>query len=184
MVTCGGWAVLERSLIRDNTPARGAVAGGALAFFDKSCEQALQSPTLNLKDSGILLASGAGVQIVDASATVDRCVVEDTREPFGDGISVAQRTRNANLTLTRGYIISSSRAGILFSGGGGKVCSSVLRGGTFSIVLDEGAAPTICEDNVFQDNGRNGIAFGQGLKPAPVPRIPKLPPIPEFPLRP
>ena len=180
VVACGGGAVLERSLFRDNSPAKGTVAGGVLAFFEKSCEQALQSPTLVLKDSGIQRASGAGIQLENATASVDRCVVEDTLGPFGDGISVVRGIRGATLTLTRGYVNRNRRAGVMFSGGGGKVCGSVLRGGTFAAVIDKGANPDFCEDNVFEDNKRNSIAFGKGLEPAPVPRIPKLPTLPEF----
>ena len=173
-VMCGGRVVMERSLIRGNAPAKGNGASGALAVFSKVCDKTLEIPVLSLKESGVQGTSGTGIQVQDATASVDRCVVEDTKGPQGDGITVVQEIRKASLSLTRGYISKSKRAGILFSGGGGKVCTSIVRQGTFSIVLDKSASPTICEDVVLKDNNRNNLAFGQGLKPSPIPRFPKL----------
>lgn len=133
-------------------------------------------PLLYLRKSLIQRSHVAGVQLQDTQAVVDRCVVEHTDLPQGDGIVVEQVKQKSELTLTRSFIRNSTRAGVIFYAGGGLVDSTTFRSGTYAIVLEQGANPMISEHNRFLDNKRNGISFGRGLKPAKLPNIPTLKP--------
>lgn len=168
-----GSGMVTGSLVRGTLPAKDPdpYAYGLYAFGDA----ARTTPTLTIKCSGVEQSKGAGVYILDTSAKIESSHVGETASPYGDGITVYNKQHPARLELTGSLVHNSARAGLLFSGGAGKVCKSSFHSGTFAIVLDKGAKPTICDDNEYHNNKRQGVAFGQNLKPAPVPKISGIP---------
>lgn len=168
---------VERSLVRDALPvsAPGASSVG-IAAVSVGEDPALSGVVLDVQDSAVEKMAGEGIHVEGGRATVSRTMVTDTRLPFGYGLSVNRpdKAPATELLLTRALVQNSAQAGVVFHGGKGKVCRSVFGKNKYAVVLENGTAPVICEDNRYVENERNGVAFGQGLKPARVPEVSKI----------
>ena len=182
MVLFGGEVTMERTLVRDTTSIEGLAIPAITAQTVKNLKgQTL--PSVTLRCSGIDNTPGVGLSLIGAGARLEQVAVRNTSKPGGDGVHVGDdeifpSTINMDCSLVK----KSARAGLIIFGSKGKICRSIFRGGTYAIVLEEGAAPTICDNNRYENNQRTGVAFGQNLKPAPVAGIPKgfkLPKLPE-----
>jgi hypothetical protein len=177
--------LVERSVVRDTRPHKaptGETRGvGIYAGFAVWEDKPAPAQTrLTVRDSVLTRSSSVGMMLWSARATVQRCLVRDTRRgggQYGDGISAASDDKlgEVSLTLEDSRIETSARAGLLLSGGGGAVRRSVLRKGVFSIVLDKGAAPVIGEGNVFEGNSENRLSVGQKLPLCPPLKLPAPP---------
>ena len=174
-VADSGKARIERSLVRDSLPVQGWPTAGVSCFSTKK-DPALTGPVLDMQDSAIEKIAGEGIHLEGTRATVRRTMVTDTSKPYGYGISVNQgkEAPATELLLDQGLIQNSDQAGLVFFGGSGKVCRSILRGNKYAIDLENGTAPVICDDNRYENNERD-VAFGQGLKKVQVPTIPDIP---------
>ena len=180
MVLFGGQVTVERSLVRDTVPLKGLALPAVSAHSAERDDRTL--PVVTMRCSAIEGTPGVGFLLSGANAHLEQVAVRNTSGPDGDGISVADEKKYAaQIDLSCTLVEKSARAGLIFFGGKGKVCRSLFRKGTYAIVLQNGAAPVICDDNRYKNNQRQGVAFGQGLKPARVPRIPKLPELPTGP---
>ena len=166
-------AHLVRSLVRDVVKhAEDGMAGIAGIGTPSG------GPSLSVEDSTVSNVPGVGIHLEGATATVTRTMVTDMQKPYGDGIQVKHGAKlpESRLSLTRGLIHSSARAGLFFYGGTGKVCQSLFKSSEYAIVVDHGAKPVICDDNRYEENKRNSVAFGQGLEPARIPMVKDLSP--------
>ena len=180
MVLFGGEVTMERSLVRDTVPLKTMALPAVSAHSGEMDDRTL--PVVTMRCCGIQGTPGVGLLLGGARAHLEQVAVKNTSGPAGDGISVADEKKySAEIDLKCSLVENSTRAGMIFFGGKGSVCQSILRGGTYAIVLEEGAAPVICGDNLYESNQRGGVAFGQGLKPARVPKIPLAPKLPKGP---
>jgi hypothetical protein len=113
-----------------------------------------------------------GVAILDAEASLESVVVRGTvmneDSDFGDGIATgAFEGTHARTDLASVWVDDSARVGVLFSAAGGSLGGSVVRGNAIAVDLELAADPDIGADNLLVDNGRNDIALGLALPPAP-----------------
>ena len=169
-VLFGGTMSVERSVIRDTGALKGLAVPAVLVQGSEDHPKE-PSPVLSIKHSAVKSTPGVGVQLSGAKVYLERCMVESTRAPFGDGISVKKTDkRDAYLGLTSSLVKDSTRAGLILFGGAGKVCRSTLQKNKYAIVLEQGAKPVICEDNKYVDNERD-VVFGLKLEPARLPDI-------------
>lgn len=161
---------LERSVVSQTQPqVSGQLYGNGIAVAG-----ATGAASLSLSDSLIDGSVGAGLNVQQAAATVNRCVVRGTAKSaagFGDGIQVGGAA-GPSLDIEGSVVEDSARAGLLFVGAGGSVSGSVIRRGVIAIDLEQGSAPEIAADNVYEENDENGVVSGQGLAPAPLPELP------------
>jgi len=135
-----------------------------------------QASSLKMEDSMLIGNRETGLVVQSSGAVIDRSVIADTAKQettgiFGDGIQVFPK--ESKLTLTSSLVTKSARAGILFDGAGGSVKGCTIASGQFSIALESGASPTLGDDNLYDGNKRNPVAFSMGLKTAPLPTVPK-----------
>ena len=162
---------LVRSQVRDvfkqaNDPVAGVAGIGTSSG----------GPALSVEDSAVSNVPGVGIHLEGATATVTRTQVTGITKPFGDGIAIVHKDKipKTTLSLDRGMIQNNARAALFFFGSSGTACQSMFQANEFAIVLQEGAAPVICNDNRHENNKRNGVAFGLNLKPATIPIPPDL----------
>ena len=162
-----------RTVVRDTA----RLAGGAVpAVTIESGSKDPKPPdlVLTMKCSAVQNTPGVGVLVNGAKIQLVQCKIKDTTMPGGDGISIRRTKHPAEASLECTMVENSTRAGLVFFGGKGKICQSIFRGGEYAVVLENGANPVICNDNWYENNTRNGVAFGRGLTPVKVPRIPDI----------
>ena len=179
MVLGVGKLKMERVLIRNTRYAK-EMYGGFGIFSGSEKKLAGKGPTLDIKNSEIANSHVTGVSLNDTLATMSRCAVTDTRGApgtgsYGDGVAFVQLRRAVSLNMSHCFLDRSARAGLAFWKGKGKIQGSVFQYGTFAIVLEEGASPSIAGDNIYRHNKRNAVAMGEKLKPAPVPNTANIP---------
>ena len=187
IITTESTLTVERSVIRDTRPrARDGQYGWGI--LSRTIMEHMGGK-LAVRDSTVSGNSVMGVYVTGGVATLERVVIRDTgsadkseklsggntRPLMGDGVHVNKDKCPTELSLLSCLVENSARAGLVVFDSKGTICRSVFRGGTYAIVVQTGAGPAICNDNLYENNERNGIAFGQGLKPVPVPRIPENP---------
>jgi len=167
-------ALLERTVVLDTQSANGKgglgmadFGGGPTASYDLAGRECVIDNNRSV-----------GISMVSSSATIERSVVRNTQPAeasgqYGDGIEVG--LTGADLTLVDSLIDNNERAGLMFwRAAKGTIRRSVFSGADFAIDLEDGTAPVIEDSNVYEDNERNGVAFGAKLNPAPIPEVPKL----------
>ena len=174
----GGTMTMESSMIRSCASSRGLLVAGVLAGTDCKDPQKKTVPALTMKRCAVEEAAGAGLHLFGVTARLEQCMVSNIRQPVGEGVYAFEDRCPTDLTLEDCLVESCTRAGVNFFGGTGKVCRSLFRKNTYAIVVEKGATPAICEDNRFDGNQRNGVAFGPGLKTVLVPNISSLPKAP------
>jgi Right handed beta helix region len=137
--------------------------------------------TLTLRDSLVSGNLATGVTVASSSASIQRCIVRDTRGHFagggfGDGVQAMPHSKNDTTTvnIADSLVEKSFRSGAIFYAAGGSVRRSLLRKGIFAIVLEDGAGAVIGADNVYENNTSNKVAYGKGLAPAPVAGVPPI----------
>ena len=79
--------------------------------------------------------------------------------------------KHGTLLMTDSLVEGNARAGVLFYGGGGMVTRSVMRANKVPVAVDQGAKPTLADDNLFVGNEENAVARGRGYKPAKLPEV-------------
>ena len=174
-----GKVMVDRTLIRNTRYAKEMYGGyGVFAGSDKKFPG--KGPKLDMTNSEIRNSYASGVSLNDTLATMTGCAVTNTSGApgsgsFGDGVAFVQLRRTVSLDMSRCFLDQSARAGLVFWKGKGQVRGSAFQYGTFSIVLEEGASPSIAGDNIYRHNKRNAVAFGQNLKPAPIPNMTNIP---------
>ena len=162
-----GVANLERAVIRETARLPGGVAP-AIDISSAEKDPRPPDPVVSLKCSMVDRTPGVGIRARGARVQLEQSRINKTTEPGGDGISIHQDKHSAEASLHCSVVENSARAGLIFFGGKGKICSSVFRGGEFAVVLQAGANPVICDDNRYEENTRTGVSFGQALKPVKV----------------
>ena len=173
VVHAHGVVNMERTVIRDTAQfPSGPVPAISIASADSNPKP--PDPTLTMKCSAVHNTTGVGLLVEGAKVQLTQSRIKDTTKSGGDGISVQQTRRPAEVGLDCTLVEGSARAGLIFFGGRGKVCRSIFRDGEFAIVLEKGANPIICNDNRYEKNTRTGVAFGQGLKPVQIWKPPML----------
>ena len=128
---------------------------------------------LMLHDSLVAGNRTVGVYLIGSKGGLKRTVVRDTKKEdgakFGDGVVAGKKS---TLAVEDTVVERSARAGFIFYGSGGSVSRSLIRGNVFAIDLEQGATPTIGEDNQLVGNQINKVTSGRGLKVAPAPTAP------------
>ena len=135
-----------------------------------------QRASLKLEDCYLTGNHEVSIVVNESDAIVHRSVIAATAKQkaggvFGDGIQVFNKT--GKLTMTNSWVDRSDRTGVLFSGSSGSVSGSTFTNGAFSIALESSASPTLSDDNLFDQNKRDSVAFSLGQKTAPLPPVPK-----------
>jgi hypothetical protein len=174
----GTRATLDRVVVRDTQPELVNEQGNAAIVVGYNDGQ----PSLvEASDSLLQQSTGTGLLIASATASLVRCVVRDTTATpsgsWGDGIMAMpdpSESAPSTLSLADSLVENSTRAGLIFYGGGGSVLRSVFRKGVFAIDLEDAAAPDVGNDNVYEGNMENRVTWGNKLAPSPMPKIPGL----------
>ena len=170
-------ANLQRTVIRSTGPTTADLKDGE--GISVLALAGTKGTSATIRDCIVDTNRSAGIQVENATVTVERSQVIATLPIkkgglFGDGIQVgADPFDSARVDLADSLVQGNARSGVVFFGVGGSVKRSVLRSGTFSVVLEKGASPIIGERNVYEDNKRNAIAFDEKLEKATIPSMPK-----------
>ena len=90
---------------------------------------------------------------------------------YGDGVIAGE---GSTLDVDGVVVEANNRAGLLLLSSGGSIRRSMIRRNIFAIDLEDRANPFIGDDNQMIDNKINHVTIGIGLKPPPMPSIPKL----------
>ena len=171
-------ATLERIVVRETEPS--ALDQRFGVGIHVVAEDKTTSTSATIRDSVVHTSRSVGIHVQNATVKVDRCQVTNTMAEmgtalYGDGISAeAENGGAAFVEVADTLVQGSARAGVVFFGSEGSVDRSVVRSGVFSIVMEQGAGAKISEDNVYEQNDRDPVSFGQSLTPAPVPKVPNL----------
>ena len=179
----GATATLRRVVLRDTLPS---VADGSSGIGIRVGTGEGQCASFTMEDSLVMRNRGLGVGVHCSGATIRRSVISDTMserscECYGDGVDGLLDL--ATLGISDCLIAKSARVGLILGAsingaptrGKSYVRRCVIRGNVFAIDLEEGVLPEIADSNVFEDNVRNEVAYGQNLKTPPIPKIPELP---------
>jgi hypothetical protein len=178
-------ATLDRTVIRDTlhreTDKRVGIGVQASRMPDGSGSFLEVPSTLTLRDSLVSGSLATGITVASSSASIQRCIIRDTRGDlaaggYGDGIQAMPHSKNdkTSVTIADSLVDASYRSGAIFFGAGGSVRRSLLRKGIFAIVLEDGSGAVIGADNVYEKNTNNKVAYGKGLKPAPMAGVPPI----------
>jgi len=169
---------LERVVVRDTAPS--ALDQRFGVGIHVVAEDKTTSAAADIRHCQVRTSRSAGIHVQNAAVKVGGCEVINTmaelgKALYGDGMSAeAKNGGAARLTVADSLVQGSARAGVVFFGSEGSLNRSVVKSGVFSVVLEQGAKAKISEDNVYEQNDRDPVSFGQNLTPAPVPKVPKL----------
>jgi len=149
----GSKLLLEASLVRDTAPGKGSsgygVYGTALGI----------GPQIVVRDTQIVGTHGAGIGVLDGTATLERCTIEGgiagskEGEPYGGVVlGLDQKTKKAvRATITHSIIRNNQASGIAFIGASGEVASTIVRD-----IRSSGSEQTGCGARVVSSsNGPN-----------------------------
>jgi len=169
-------ATLNRTVVKGTAPSDVDQRFGTGVYVHTESKKLSSAATL--KDCTLDKNSSAGVQVNNGSLTLERVQIlgtlaEKKTGQYGDGVFAAPRSGwTSFVQISDSLIKQSSRAGVLLNGAGGAIRRSVMRQGSYSIVLGAGATPTIAEDNVYEQNKRDNVSFGVSLDSPPLPKVP------------
>jgi Right handed beta helix region/Protein of unknown function (DUF1565) len=119
-------AALEGTVVRKTQPAASTKDGGIGVAVYTTPKQ--QGP-LTLKESLLAGNRTAGLQLLDAAATVERSVIQDTESQgdiLGVGILVERKASSSVLTLRESLLTNNRTAGLLVRGSQATVERSVI----------------------------------------------------------
>jgi hypothetical protein len=179
-------ATLERSVVRDTLPKAANQSFGMA--IQASRMEGIDSPLpseLTLLDSWLDSNRGGSVAIASSSATIKRCVIANTLADLsganhGDAVSVfphvdtatGSQGPEATLEISDTVVEDTFRSGLIFYASKGSVHRTVVRRGELSVVLQNGAQPTIGDDNAFVQNEEDRVTVGETLEEVPSVELP------------
>lgn len=160
----GSSVVAEELIVRDTAPTPDGIWGRGVSI-QSGADLTLRRSVLGGNAEVALYVNAAAITVEDVVA---RDTAANGAGNFGDGVLVYDEEGGTTRADLAGLAVEDNvRAGVMFWGAGGSLARSVMRRNVFAVALEGGADPEISDDNVYLDNGRNDVAVGLGLEPAP-----------------
>ena len=165
LVVGGATVTIQDVTVRDTQPteADGRLGVGIHTGAYPPTETGTPA-TLEVRNSLLEGNHAGGLVIVDSNALVEYVTVRSTWPAlggdYGDGVVVVHYPdRPLGVAALDGLLVEDSpRAGVGFWAMDGTLRRSVIRRGTFGVVLADGADPEL-EDNLFEDNECNDVCY-------------------------
>ena len=175
VVLANSKAIVERCVVR-NTLGRATDLTHGIGIAAGNRSWGSSRSELTIQDTLVSGSRDTGIKLLGAKGRLTRCAISDTggdgKGQFGDGVAVGEK---ATLMVEDTLVERSLRAGFLFDDSGGSINRCLIRRNVFAIDLENGAKPTIGDDNQIVENQLNHVTIGRGLKTAPLPDLPDLP---------
>jgi hypothetical protein len=175
---------LERTVVRDTlSKAEDNTFGMAIQAAPMPGIDGDPPSKLTLVDSRLDSNRSASIAVASSTATIRRCVIANTLRDLsgkkhGDAVSVFSNdktgapTKESTLDISDSVVEDTFRAGLIFYASKGSVHRTVVRRSELPVMLENGANPTIGNDNAFVDNDDNRLSVGNTLKKVPSVSLP------------